>query len=276
MPQPCTSTACPLVTEKKSFRVTAVTAELVTIPFSHYCEKARWALDYAKVPYRELGHAPGLHRVAVKRAGGHLQVPVLVTSTAVIADSAKILLHLDDGRGLLYPAAPGMRTEVQALAQHFDEVLGPELRRCFYFHVLADRRFSTALMTDRVPGFERVLLPLLFPVLRPVMRREMNINAQTAERSKLDVLRVFDTVAKRLSDGRKYLVGDTFTAADLTFAALSAPAFTPDEHPVPLPPRHTMPAGLRSLLDELNASPVASFVRRMYRDHRLPAANPTV
>ena len=27
--------------------------QLVTIPFSHYCEKARWALDLAQIPYRE-------------------------------------------------------------------------------------------------------------------------------------------------------------------------------------------------------------------------------
>ena len=34
----------------------ASTCELVTIPISHYCEKARWALERAGVPYVERPH----------------------------------------------------------------------------------------------------------------------------------------------------------------------------------------------------------------------------
>ena len=34
---------------------------LITIPPSHYCEKARWALDYARIPYREERHPPLFH-----------------------------------------------------------------------------------------------------------------------------------------------------------------------------------------------------------------------
>ncbi|HEX3343119.1 MAG TPA: glutathione S-transferase N-terminal domain-containing protein, partial [Polyangiaceae bacterium] len=51
---------------------------LLTIPFSHFCEKARWALDHTRVAYREEGHCPGLHRRAVKLASGKGgSVPVL-------------------------------------------------------------------------------------------------------------------------------------------------------------------------------------------------------
>jgi len=53
---------------------------LVTIPFSHYCEKARWALDYTGYDYVEEGHVPVLHRIAVKLATSPCtSVPVLVT-----------------------------------------------------------------------------------------------------------------------------------------------------------------------------------------------------
>ena len=43
---------------------------LVTIPISHYCEKARWALQRARLPYREERHVQGLHRLYARRAGG--------------------------------------------------------------------------------------------------------------------------------------------------------------------------------------------------------------
>ena len=45
---------------------------LITIPLSHYCEKARWGLDRVGLQYREQPHAPLLSRLA----GG--TVPVLV------------------------------------------------------------------------------------------------------------------------------------------------------------------------------------------------------
>ena len=46
---------------------------LVTIPISHYCEKARWALERAGIAYREERHATarrlGQDPPAAARAG---------------------------------------------------------------------------------------------------------------------------------------------------------------------------------------------------------------
>ena len=55
---------------------------LITIPISHFCEKARWALDRTGVPYREERHVQLVHRLYVRRAGGGTTAPVLVTRTA--------------------------------------------------------------------------------------------------------------------------------------------------------------------------------------------------
>jgi hypothetical protein len=49
---------------------------LVTFALSHYCEKARWDLGRAGVPYREQGHAPGFRALAVRRAGGRRGTPM--------------------------------------------------------------------------------------------------------------------------------------------------------------------------------------------------------
>ena len=52
---------------------------LITIPISHFCEKARWALELADTPYREERHLQGIHWAHVWRAGRGWTAPVLVT-----------------------------------------------------------------------------------------------------------------------------------------------------------------------------------------------------
>ena len=74
-------------------------ARLVTIPFSHYCEKARWALERTAMPYREERHVQGIHRFAARRAGGGVTVPVLVTPDGVASNPLLHPLMLDILRG---------------------------------------------------------------------------------------------------------------------------------------------------------------------------------
>lgn len=47
----------------------AMPARLYTIGISHYCEKARWALDWHHLPFEEVGWPPGLHLRLIRRLG---------------------------------------------------------------------------------------------------------------------------------------------------------------------------------------------------------------
>ena len=60
---------------------------LITIPISHYCEKARWALERAEMPYREERHIQAIHVLYARRAGGGMTVPVLVTPEGTLGES---------------------------------------------------------------------------------------------------------------------------------------------------------------------------------------------
>jgi glutathione S-transferase len=244
---------------------------LVTITLSHFCEKARWGLDRAGVAYREERHAPGFHALAVRRAGGKHGTPILVTEDGVIGDSTDILLWAS-GRAAkgreLYPDDPADRAEVLALEERFDEDLGPHVRRAIYFDLLPQRRLTLPLMTHGVPRHERILLPLLYGKLRQVMRSSMRIDAAGAKRSVERTMSVVDDVSRRLADGRRYLAGDRFGAADITFAALLAPAACPAGYGVPLPPLEDLPASTAALVRAVRDTPAGAFCLRMYRDER--------
>ena len=71
-------------------------ARLITIPISHFCEKARWALQRAGVAYVEQPHLQMIHVLAARRAGGGRTVPVFVSQDGqVLADSTDILRWAD-------------------------------------------------------------------------------------------------------------------------------------------------------------------------------------
>lgn len=244
---------------------------LLTITLSHYCEKARWGLDRTGIAYREERHAPGFHALAVRRAGGERSTPALVTSDGVIGDSTDILLWANEraakGREL-YPEDPDARAEVLALEDRFDEELGPHARRAIYFHMLPSRRLTLPLMTHGVPRHERALLPLVYGPLSKLMRSSMHIDAAGAQRSSDRLMGVMDEVSKRLADGRRYLTGDRFGAADITFASLAAPAVCAPGYGVPLPRVEELPAGAAALIRQVQDTPAGAFCIRMYRDER--------
>jgi len=245
---------------------------LITIAPSHYCEKARWALQLAGVPFVEEPHPPLLHmRAAGKgRSSGH-STPVLVADGRVLPDSTDILEFVQDHPGLPwrpYPADAGLRKEAADLEELFDTRLGPHTRRLAYFHLLPHRDLLLQTVLPGVRGGERMLFRVVAPVVVYLMRRGMNINPESAERSHDRVLGVFSEVSDRLADGRRYLAGTEFSAADLTFASLAAPAVLPREYGSPLPTLEQVPEGMLKAVEEFRTTPAGEFALKMYRDHR--------
>jgi glutathione S-transferase len=248
-----------------------VPAELITIPISHYCEKARWALDRAGIDYRERAHLQVIHRFAARRAGGGNTVPVLVTADGVLAESAEIVAYADaraPAESRLYPDDPKAAAEVRLLEREFDDRLGPQ-GRLWMYHQLRERRdLAVAYGCTGVPAWERRSLPLFFPLVMRVIDRFLGITPAAATASEAEVRAVFDAVAERFGDGRPFLCGDRFTAADLTFSALAAAVLMPPEYGVPLPQPPELPASAAAVVLELREHPAGAHALAMFRDER--------
>jgi glutathione S-transferase len=243
-----------------------MTARLVTIPISHYCEKARWALDRAGIPYREERHVQVVHRIASRRAGGSGTVPVLVADEGVLAESSDILAFADRHGAQLYPEA--VRDEAVALERDFDRDLGPEGRRWMYFHLLAHKDLGVAYNCTGVPAWERRAFPFMLGAMSGYVRHLFAIGPSTGVDGRAAVQRTFDAVAERLADGRRYLCGGAFTAADLAFAALAAPAICPPEYGVPLPQPDELPPLMAAGVRAFRAHPAGAFASRLFREER--------
>ncbi len=242
----------------------------ITIGFSHFCEKARWALDRAGVAYREESHVPILSWRATLRSGGRRTVPCLVTGQGVKADSTDILRWVD-GQGGAPPLFPEggsaeLRAEVAAWEDELDRRLGPATRRMAYFHLLDQPETLRRLLVSAGGGWEARLGRMAFPLLRAVIVRGLRVTREGVERSEKTLAELFARVEARLADGRPYLCGDRFTAADLTFAALASPVVLPPAFAARMP--IDPPPGVRALVDRLRARPAGAFALRLYERER--------
>ena len=91
---------------------------LITIPISHFCEKARWALDRTGVPYREERHVQLVHRCTCDAPAGGTTAPVLVAADGVFTESSDIVAWADrrlDPADRLLPEEADARAEVERL-----------------------------------------------------------------------------------------------------------------------------------------------------------------
>ena len=244
-----------------------MTVKLITIPFSHYCEKARWALDRAGVAYEEDGHLPLFHYLANFRAGGKRTVPVLVDGKTIVRDSTDIIAWADAQKpGCLIPLAGA--DEALAIEDDFDNHLGPHTRRWGYYYLLP-KRDADQLITVGVPGWEKAMLKVTRPLAIRFLKRGLKINAASAARSKDKIDATFERVGEVLRDGRRFLAGDRFTVADLTFAALAAPVLLPPEHPFQKFGPEFFPAEARTQIEEWRETPAGQFGLRLYADERV-------
>jgi glutathione S-transferase len=249
-----------------------MTAKLITIPFSHYCEKARWALDRVGIPYEERGHLPLFHYVATYPRARQRTVPILIDGKTVVRDSTDIVAWADAKQpGSLIPVAAAR--EVLAIEDDLDTHLGPATRRWGY-HQLLPNRAADRHITAGVPGWERALLKVTRPFAVGMLRRGLNINEEAVERSRQKIDDAFAQVEQIIGDGRRYFAGDRFTVADLTFASLAAPVLLPPNHPIQTFDLDLFGEAARDQIKRWRDRPAGQFGLRLYADERavLPRA----
>ena len=243
---------------------------LITMSISHYCEKARWALERWKIPYIEECHVSLIHRLATSRVGGK-SVPVLVTEEGTFTDSSDILHYVErttTATSKLYPKDTQLRREVEKIVDLFDSLLGPCTRVWFYYYLLDDRDLMVKLFCQGVEAIEQELFPILFPSIKEAMRRGLNVTAESADKSYEKINSIFEIVNGMLADRRSFLVGDSFSAADLTFACLSAPVLLPAEYSVKLPQLDEMPEEMAKAIKLFRETSAGNYALRLFREER--------
>ena len=234
--------------------------------FSNYNEKARWALDIKRVAHRRRTLMPGEPRAMAFSLRGTL--PVLDLGGRRYDDSTEIIAALEElePEPALYPADRELRQRALALEDDFDERTGHALRRALFWEVRDDRSFMVDFVTQGQPPALRALMRATFPVGWLYISRRYAFNAEDADAAWGEMERALDRIERERAGG-PYLVGDAFSVADLTAAALLWPLAWPPEFPYELPqPPHS------ERLERLREHPAVSWIGEIYARHRPASA----
>ena len=208
---------------------------LYVFNISHYCEKARWALDHCGIAYRVQHVMPGQQRRIAKKLGAARgSVPFLQTGDQVIVGSSAIIDWAEAHRANDAPSLAGSDPEqVRAIEKRLDDIAGVHVRRFFYSDALTENPNSVRpIFSNGLPFFQRLAVIISWPKIASVMIKMMDLGRTQREESRAIVDAELAWLDDLLTDGRPYLTGSEFTRADLTAAALLAPVVDPKEHPV--------------------------------------------
>jgi glutathione S-transferase len=240
---------------------------LYHIEVSHYNEKVRWALDYKGIAHQRKAPMPMLHTAWAYAMTRGVTFPILRLDGEAIGDSTRIIGALEARYPdpPLYPADTAERERALGLEDFFDEELGPHMRRLGFYELLKEPDKLGGAVAPHATGAKAAFFRAGAPVAGRALRLRYGVNEDSARLAREKTLAALDRVAAEMQPSG-YLVGDGFSVADLTAAALLYPLALPPEMPYLAsgPP----PAGFERFRESVSSHPAYDWVGRMYADHR--------
>jgi glutathione S-transferase len=234
--------------------------------FSNFNEKARWALDFKHVSHVRRSLLPGGPRAMAFSLRGTL--PVLDLDCERIVDSTRIIAALERRfpQPALYPNDPRERTAALELEDFFDEQAGHELRRAGFYGWRSNPGFVSDFVTTGRGPATRALMRVMLPGALLYARRRYRIYPADAEQARVKLVAALDRIVAELKPSG-YLVGASFSVADLAAAALLFPLAMPAELQYPYPEFPDW-----GDLTPHTKHPAMDWIREMYRRHRVPSS----
>jgi len=242
------------------------------IKVSHFSEKVRWALAYKGVEHDRRAPPPASHMLFALwlTRGEQNTFPVLELDGDRIGDSTRIIETLESRYPdpPLYPGDPQERARALELEDFFDEELGPHVRLLTWHEAIKHPKPFGEFAAQQLPAPLNRASGVAGAFGTAFVRlRYGAASDDAAETARRHILAGLDRLEAELGSG-DYLVGERFSVADLTAAALLYPLVMPPEAPsLPEPP-----GPLARFRDSVSSRRGFEWTAEMFRRHRRPTS----
>lgn len=247
-----------------------VTPTLYIFAISHYCEKARWSLDYLNIDYRLQHLSPVSYMKFVRNLGvADTSLPVLVTGSLVLQGSSSIIdWALKQGKSGTDSLATDIDDTIgREIEQRLDGVFGVHLRRYYYCEAMFHQPQAVRRIFARDLRWpQRIVLHLAWSKICSYMIRGLDLGVEQGLESRRIVEAELDWLDGLLAHDRPYLCGEHFSRTDLAAASLLSPLALPPQHPT----YHHLqiPPGVAADLVGWQERTSLRWAREIYRQYR--------
>lgn len=266
---------------KKHFSYAKLAPTLVNDNVSGLSEIARWVLEMNDILYIDEPYAPGASTKAVNKATGATGFdnnPALINTDALVYTPESIIHYIDQRNPAskrLFPQDPTLLQEVQTLFNQFTGEFANNVSRFLYSEILEPSKYGKDLFKQKLTGFAKMKVSLSYGSIKKALNNQYQYTSKPKEEWQLNVEKVFTEVSERLKDGRTFLTGDRFTAADVAFAAIAGRVLLPKEYGAAITKLDEIPFELREEVFKLRATEAGQYALRVYQQYR-PQPDPAM
>jgi cytochrome P450/glutathione S-transferase len=258
----------------KPFNYSKRVPTLMSINTSGYSEIARWVLDLNEIQYIDKNYPPiiGERKTGdIIKASDVNDAPVFIQTDRLIYTSESIIHDFDETlpeSKRLFPVDANLKNEVYELYNLFTTRLYTAVERYRYSELFRSKKSTLTLLKQNVSYRNRLKLKFGYSTYKKIISKRFNLNNEDPIVFLAEVKTIFTQVNELLSDGRKYLSGNQFSAADLAFAAIAAPVILPVEYGGTQTKFNEISEELRHEIMLLRTTPAGQFVLKMYQEER--------
>ena len=254
-------------------------AQLLTFPISHFCERARWALDDAGIDYVEKKVLQMFHTRELQKMGAGATVPALVYGDLILSDSLDILEWVDGKRVRGTSLCPWNKSAAERLWMiELSRNFAADTRRVAYDWLLPHKNLLLKYNNRGAPWWQGLALRIGYDKAVHIVRKHLGIHEATVSAAREAIQARLRWVESRLAS-RPYLSlegstehdGQRYTALDLTFAAYFAPLCAVEGYGADgkgLPSLNELPPEIAERAAKYRERPAGRFVLRVYKEHR--------
>ncbi|MEB3753859.1 glutathione S-transferase [Acinetobacter sp. MD2(2019)] len=240
---------------------------LYQFPLSHFCEKARWLLDYKELDYMAQNLTPGWHQAFARLKTGQNNLPILKDGSNWIADATQIAKYLDQNypEHVLLGVNTAEQEKILAL-DHISQQLGGLIRQWLFSDLWQQDEAVEIALGEK--GYLRKFSRFSKPAIKKILSKGFDLDDTAKQQLQQQIQQQILELNQQLPASAEFFVGQRLSLADIAVCSMLAPLLNIVGTPWELESSFVLDAQTAELQQFLIDLPLGEYVMQTYANAR--------